>query len=230
MDTPPPRTHNVSRKAAATRAAQVETLRAKTGQLEAENVALEQRASRLERTRADLNDELRSARRELAALGDRNAELATAQAQLKDRLSDLEHRAKQVDEVSTRLARRTSRMISANMSAVAIEAVPFVGLAAIAGMTFVEVRDACLTLADTRELSALFSGESIETVPACGYSAREFLAVVRGNPETDTCEALAGETPEELKLECSKVIRPGEAPLAADSTASTAPDISRPGD
>ncbi|CAM4255998.1 hypothetical protein [Palleronia rufa] len=257
-DVGPPRTHRDSRDALETRLAQVERLEKKTGQLEtktrrieteaerldgilqksraevaeleADNAALKQRAGRLARAKADLDGELRRARQELANLGEDIAELTAARALLKGRLSDLEGRAEQVDEIGTRLARRTTRMISANMSAVAIEALPFVGLAAIAGMTFVEVRDACLTLADTRELSTLFSGETINDVPACGYSPMEFLSVVRGHPDAGACENLAEEMPEELRLDCVNILRPGETAPLPDANASTASDVRRPGD
>lgn len=58
----------------------------------------------------------------------------------------------------------------------------------------------------------------------------EFLAVVRGDPEAAACENLAEEMPEELRLDCVEILRPGEAAPLPNANASTAPDVRRPGD
>ena len=86
-------------------------------------------------------------------------------------------------EINERLAGRTSRMISTNLSSMPIEAVPYLGAAEIVGVTFMEVRDACLTLADTREMAQRLSGDFEAEVPACGYSRDEFLDILANGPD-----------------------------------------------
>jgi hypothetical protein len=135
-----------------------------------------------------------------------------------------------VSEINERLARRTSRMITTNMSSMAIEAMPYAGAAAIVGITFMEVRDACLTLADTRLMSQLISGEPEAEVPACGYSPKEFWDILAGGPDAISCRDLSANMPAELRLDCSTIPRPGE-PAPPDSDSRPEPeDLSRPGE
>ena len=112
----------------------------------------------------------------------------------------------------------------------AIEAMPYAGAAAIVGITFMEVRDACLTLADTREMSQLISGEPEAEVPACGYSPKEFWDILAVRPDTTSCHNLSANMPAELRLDCSTILRPGE-PAPPDSDSRPEPeDLSRPGE
>lgn len=112
----------------------------------------------------------------------------------------------------------------------AIEAVPYVGAAAIVGLTFMEVRDACLTLADTREMSQLLSGEPEADVPACGYSPAEFWDILAGGPDATSCRDLSADMPAELRLDCSTILRPGEPTPPNSDGEPEFENIRRPGE
>jgi hypothetical protein len=112
----------------------------------------------------------------------------------------------------------------------AIEAMPYAGAAAIVGITFMEVRDACLTLADTRKMSQLISGEPEAEVPACGYSPAEFWGVLSGGPDAISCRDLSANMPAELRLDCSTIPRPGEPALPNFDGRPELEDLSRPGE
>lgn len=262
-----PRTHRGNRETTQSLKAQIEGLETNTQRLEenvrqsrteiaelgADNEALERRAARLTRERAELDQQVQLARRELTDLGAENAELTADRVRLSRRLADFEATSaksgtvarryrsdlsdaldgplrEQVSDINERLARRTSRAISTNMSSMAVEAIPYVGAAAIVGVTFMEVRDACLTLADTREMSLLLSGEPAAEVPACGYSPSEFWDILRGGAEAETCHDLNEMMPAELRLDCLDTLRPGEAGKRTVENGIGFEDISRPGE
>jgi len=121
-------------------------------------------------------------------------------------------------------------MITTNMSSMAIEAMPYAGAAAIVGITFMEVRDACLTLADTREMSLLISGEPEVEVPACGYSPAEFWGILSGGPDATSCRDLSANMPAELRLDCSTILRPGEPTPPNFDSGPELGNLSRPGE
>lgn len=248
-----PTTHRGNRETLARLTAQTDSLEAETQWLESEirrsrqelaeltseNEALERRASSFASERAKLDQQLRGVRQELTEITSENAELTAERAQLSRRVADLEVQASEIDGrlrervrvINDRLARRTSRAISTNMSSMAIEAVPYVGVAAIVGVTFMEVRDACLTLADTREMSLILTGEPAANIPACGYSPAEFWEVLQGGPDPATCRNLSDDMPEELRLDCLQIVRPGDpAPLPPESVSVPVDDIARPGE
>lgn len=247
-----PRTHRGNRETLARLTGQTQALEAETDRLEgelrrsrsdlatagADNEVLERRVARLSRERTELEQQLRVARRELTDMAGDSAELAAERATLSRRLARLEGQSVTLDEglrararaINERLARRTSRSITTNLSSMSIEAVPYVGAAAIVGVTFMEVRDACLTLKDTRELLLLFSGEPPEDVPACGYSPAEFWGILAGGPDAATCRDLSSDMPAELRLDCPDILRPGESVPLPSSNGSMQEDIRRPGD
>jgi hypothetical protein len=154
------------------------------------NESLESRVSLAEVEKAQLDQRLRRTQRELTDLDSASSKLDAERNRLSRRLVDLEIQVnelegplrKRVIAVNERLAQRTSRMISTNLSSMAIEAVPYFGTAAIVGVTYLEVRDACLSLADTREMSLLLSGAIDVEVPACGYSPAEFWDILGSRP------------------------------------------------
>jgi hypothetical protein len=247
-----PTTHRRNREVLARLTAQTEVFEAEGQRLDAElrrarnevvelgadNETLSLRAARLADEKAELDQHLRRARRELTDLSGESSELAAERARLGRRLANLEIQVNEFDgplrervsAVNERLARRTSRMISTNTSSMAIEAVPYVGVAAIVGFTIMEVRDACLTLADTREISQLLSGEPEAEVPACGYSPAEFWDILVGGPDAISCRDLSLNMPAELRLDCSTILRPGE-PAPSNSDSGPEPEnVSRPGE
>jgi hypothetical protein len=227
-----PTTHRGNREAVARLTAQTEVFEADAQRLDAEaqrarnevvelradNETLNLRAARLVDEKAELDQNLRRARRELTDLSGETAELTAERARLSRRLANLEIQVNELDgplrervsAINDRLARRTSRTIAANTSSMAIEAVPYAGAAAIVSITFMEVRDACLTLADTREMSQLLSGEPEAEVPACGYSPAEFWDILSGGADETSCRDLSANMPAELRLDCTTILRPGE--------------------
>jgi chaperonin cofactor prefoldin len=248
-----PTTHRGNRETLARLTAQTEMLEVETQRLESkmqrsrhelaelttENEMLERRSASFASERAALDRQLRGVRRELSEITGENTELASERARLSRRVAELEVQASEIDGrlrervrvINDRLATRTSRMISTNMSSMAIEAVPYVGVAAIVGVTFMEVRDACRTLADTREISILLSGEPAASVPACGYSPREFWEVLQGGPDPATCRNWSDDMPAELRLDCLQIVRPGDgAPRPPESVSVPVDDILRPGE
>ena len=208
----PPTTHRGNREVRA-------RLTAQTDVLDAE----------LRRARNEV-DELAAARVRLNSQIDT---LDTRIARLNGRIIELEQLDRPtreiVSEINERLARRTSRMISTNLSSMAIEAVPYVGVAAIVGVTFMEVRDACMSLADTRELSRLLSGEPEAEIPACGYSPKEFWDILRGGPDPISCEDLSEDMPPELKIDCDFLPPGGPTPPNPDPSPEPEP-VRRPGE
>lgn len=247
-----PTTHRGNREAVVRLTAQTEVFEAEAQRLDAElwrarnevvelgadNETLNRRAARLADEKAELDHNLRRARRELTGLSGETAELSGERVRLSRRLANLEIQVNELDgplrervsAINERLARRTSRMISTNTSSMAIEAVPYVGAAAIVGLTFMEVRDACLTLADTREMSQLLSGEPEEEVPACGYSPAEFWDILAGGPDTTSCRDLNANMPAELRLDCSTVLRPGESEPPNSYGEPDFENVTRPGE
>jgi hypothetical protein len=219
-DVAPPTTHRRNREVRARLTAQTDVFEAEAQRLDAD---------------------LRRARNEVGELGadkemlDRHVTRLTVENDRLNRriivLGQVDRPLREsVSEINERLARRTSRMISANLSSMAIEAMPYAGAAAIVGITFMEVRDACLTLADTREMSQLISGEPEAEVPACGYSLAEFWGVLSGELDEISCRDLSANMPAELLLDCSTIRREGElAPPNSDGRPELE-DLSRPGD
>jgi hypothetical protein len=212
-DVAPPTTHRGNREVRARLTAQTDVFEAEAQRLDADLRRSKNEAVELTAERARLNGRI---------------------AHLNGRIIELEQLDRPtreiVSEINERLARRTSRMITTNMSSMAIEAMPYAGAAAIVGITFMEVRDACLTLADTRLMSQLISGEPEAEVPACGYSPKEFWDILAGGPDAISCRDLSANMPAELRLDCSTIPRPGE-PAPPDSDSRPEPeDLSRPGE
>jgi hypothetical protein len=247
-----PTTHRGNREAVVRLTAQTEVFEAEAQRLDAElrrarnevveigaeNETLNRRAARLADETAELDQNLRRARRELTDLSGETTELTAERARLSRRLANLEIQVNEIDgplrervsAINERLARRTSRMIATNTSSMAIEAVPYAGAAAIVGVTFMEVRDACLTLADTREMSELLSGEPEAEVPACGYSPAEFWDILTGGPDAISCLDLSADMPAELRLDCSTILRPGEPATPSPDGEPESKTVRRPGE
>lgn len=194
-------------------------------------VRLATQTEKLEAEALRLNAELRRATSKSAELGTENARLSRRIANLEIQANEIDGPLRErVSAINDRLARRTSRMISTNTSSMAIEAVPYIGAAAIVGVTFMEVRDACLTLADTREMSQLLSGEPEAEVPACGYSPAEFWEILAGGSDATSCRDLSANMPVELRLDCSTILRPGESATSNADSEPNLQDVSRPGE
>ncbi|RVV98778.1 hypothetical protein EKE94_07715 [Mesobaculum littorinae] len=198
-------------------------------QLEAANGKLEARVGRLEGEARDLDRQ----RRQLIArvdnlegdIGRANARAARLTEESAAGSAKFRCRAR---DLNARIAGRTSRSITANVSSMSVEALPWVGGAAVLGVTFLEVRDACATLSETRQLAALLDGTPVEDVPACGYSASEFKDLLLGTPDRQRCEDLNRDIPEDLRLPCTQISLPGETAAPAEEAGRI--DLSLPGE
>lgn len=206
--------------------------------LRVDKSALERETRLLQQQKEDLDTRLRRVRVDLNRVAAENTELLAQRSVLNRRVADLEVQSdgldrqvmERIQELNDRSARRTSRMITANVSSMAVEAVPYAGVAAIVGVTFLEVRDACQILADTREMSQLLSGDPVDEVAACGYSPAEFWELLRGGPDVATCRDLSSDMPAELQLDCLSISRPGELQPETETQPLLVDDITRPGE
>lgn len=125
-------------------------------------------------------------------------------------------------DVTRRMTQRTTRGITANFGSMAAEAVPYVGIAVIVGVTYYEVRDACLTMSDMRELNDMFGTPSNNDNRYCGFTLQEFKdAVFDINSKVD-CSNL--NMPPEMIQQCEKPPTIGE-PLSPVQTEETAPPV-----
>ncbi|SFL71527.1 hypothetical protein SAMN04488004_15010 [Loktanella salsilacus] len=117
-------------------------------------------------------------------------------------------------DITRRMTQRTTRGITANFGSMAAEAVPYVGIAVIIGVTFYEVRDACLTMSDMRELSDMFGTPSDGDNRYCGFTLDEFKNAVFDFGSKVDCSNL--NMPPEMVAQCQE--RP-----TIDSTSSLVP-------
>lgn len=97
--------------------------------------------------------------------------------------------AQAVSHHASRASRRVTLSSLRNVGAMAGEALPFVGVAVVAGVTALEVRDACETLKDIHELNVAFNpdaapSEDVKTVCTIEVPTREeLMATVSQTPE-----------------------------------------------
>ncbi|SHF92448.1 hypothetical protein SAMN05444339_12216 [Loktanella atrilutea] len=146
----------------------------------------------LKRRNADLNNDNRYLRRTRDTI---RTDLANERA-LREAITE------KGTDITRRMTQRTSRSITANFGSMAAEAVPYVGIAAIVGVTFYEVRDACLTMSDMRELSDMFGTPSSNENRYCGFTLQEFKDQVFNTSSKVDCSNL--DMPSEMVEECGK--------------------------
>lgn len=166
-------------------------------QLRQQNADLERRNTDLGGRNADLDIDNRELRRARDAI---NTDLADERA-IRRAITE------KGGDITRRMTQRTSRSITANFGSMAAEAVPYVGIAVIVGVTFYEVRDACLTMSDMRELGDMFGTPSDSDNRYCGFTLQEFKAAVFGNDSKVDCSNL--NMPPEMVKDCK---RPPERP------------------
>lgn len=131
------------------RAADLETANRR---LRTEVIGLERRTAQAEARAARLTEANRSLARE------RREVLARAKV-LADRLDAAEtrvaRRLDQADRLTARIARRSARNATRNIAAIPLESLSVAGALTIAGVTALEVRDACRTISDMAALRDL---------------------------------------------------------------------------
>ena len=94
----------------------------------------------------------------------KNQQLTTQKAELsKTRVS--------AKKIRSRLAERLTRNISINVGSLAAEAIPWIGITTIVGVTLMDVNDACNTMNDINELLTILGEEPDEstTKEVCAY-------------------------------------------------------------
>ncbi len=218
--------------------AEMDGLRAERAKLGDDVASLERRNAGLASERGRLAGELdelgsRNAglRGEVDALRGRNARLAGEADGLRTRNADLTVETdglrgrnavlsgridadaatrREAATVARRVVRRTQTATLRNFGGMAAESIPYVGAAAVVGLTFVEVRDACDSMRDMRTLEAMFDGTTSDELPTCGYTLAEFWQAVRRGEDQLDCREVAALTPE-AALECTGTRMPWEA-------------------
>ena len=145
---------------------------------------IEKATKRLVRENADLIASNKAIEKRRLALELANKKIAAEHAALK---SVAKQRVLAVRRISKGLARRSLANATRNVSAVAGEAVPFVGTAIIVGVTLWDVRDACQTMKDVNELNSAFGQEKEDHAKVCGMtvpSREQVLAQIKANWKT----------------------------------------------
>ena len=142
-------------------------------------------------------------------------------------LSALPHLSRETRDAAraanARLARRTAVGMSRNIGSMALEVVPVTGVAVIVGLTIMEVKDACDTLADSRLLDTLLNGEAAEEPPACGYSADEIWSYVSGDEDEGNCTSTEDPVTGLQKVTCGPLPAPGGDEEDETTTTSAGP-------
>ncbi|MYM62978.1 hypothetical protein [Pseudomaricurvus sp. HS19] len=99
-------------------------------------------------------------------------------------------------KVSNNISKRAVRAVSANVASIPAEAIPFVGVAFIVGVTAMDVKFACDTMTDLDELSSMMDGEDLagDRAKVCGTvvpTADEIVEKLKAG-SSSAYEALGG--------------------------------------
>ena len=86
---------------------------------------------------------------------------------------------KQVGGLTKKIGTRTGRSVVRSVGSIPAEAIPYIGPFAIVAVTGLEIKDACATMKDLRELNRLLdTGEDIDTGTVCGIEVPDLDAVI----------------------------------------------------
>lgn len=100
-------------------------------------------------------------------------------ADLADSKAKLAASEKQVGGLTKKIATRTSRSVVLSVAIIPAEAIPFIGPFTIVVVTGLEIKDACATMEDLRELNGLLdTGEDIDTGTVCGLDVPDLDTVI----------------------------------------------------
>ena len=81
--------------------------------------------------------------------------------------------------MTKKIATRTSRSVVLSVAIIPAEAIPFIGPFTIVAVTGLEIKDACATMEDLRELNGLLdTGEDIDTGTVCGLDVPDLDTVI----------------------------------------------------
>ena len=81
--------------------------------------------------------------------------------------------------MTKKIATRTSRSVVRSVAIIPAEAIPFIGPFTIVTVTGLEIKDACATMEDFRELNGLLdTGEDIDTGTVCGLDVPDLDTVI----------------------------------------------------
>ena len=105
----------------------------------------------------------------------RTAQLRKQKQSLKDKNHALIEKSKQrttkIKGITSKIAKRTVRNVGVNVASVPLEAIPWVGIASVVGVTAMDVKDGCDTMKD---INSLMKDMELEQDPGknkvCGYS------------------------------------------------------------
>lgn len=94
-----------------------------------------------------------------------------------------ENSGKAVGKITKRIAKRTAHGAKRNVIGAPAEAIPFVGVFVVLGITALETKDACDTMKDVEELNKQFSNElevddNVTSVSLCGQELPSFKMVI----------------------------------------------------
>lgn len=104
-----------------------------------------------------------------ADLADSKAKLAASEKQVGALNKKLATSKKQVGGLTKKIATRTSRSVLRSVASIPAEAIPYIGPFTIVAVTGLEIKDACATMEDLRELNGLLdTAEDIDTGTVCG--------------------------------------------------------------
>ena len=116
----------------------------------------------------------------------RYAELQRVNREVVDKHEELKRvsqlKATSVKKVSSRLAVRSARSASRNVSASAAEAIPWIGAAIVVAEVGWDVYDACETMKDVNELNRIFGNDPEDQSKVCGMKVPtkdELLSTVK---------------------------------------------------
>ena len=107
------------------------------------------------------------------------AKLAASQKQVGELKQKIAKTKKQVGGLTKRIGTRTGRSVVRSVASIPAEAIPYIGPFAIVAVTRLEIKDACATMKDLRELNRLLdTGEDIDTGTVCGLKVPDLDTVI----------------------------------------------------
>ena len=89
----------------------------------------------------------------------KNRKLSSQASKIEQKLTKQRNKTKQV---AKRIALRTTTSVTRNLGSAFVEAVPFFGIAAIIGSTYMDIQDGCETLTEINELLDGLGGSTVE--------------------------------------------------------------------
>ncbi len=162
------------RNATATLEREKRDLHAAKTNVDSKNAALEKSHKGLEAEKAALSKSHKGLEAEKAALSKSNSELATK----------MKAKTEAAKKLSTKVAARAAKSAARNVAGMAGQAIPYIGVGLMVGITALDVKDACDNLKDLNEMHAEFDLQKEDESKVCGMripSGEEIIAGVKKN-------------------------------------------------